>query len=311
MNNEACSIPKEPGEKDILSDLQRTVSASRLGLFLQCRLKFYFRYVLRLKKPKTPSLHVGISVHAVLKSWNKARWLQQPLTLKQAHDVFLDAWADTSEGSVIWEPGEENNEITTGWRLVDTYLRESHVPAELKPDAVEVPIEADLHQRGLPKLIGVLDLVQQNQIIDYKTSATTPNAEKVVHTTEIQTSAYAILYRYNTGQQETGLQLHHLVKLKNPKVVITTIQRLYSMLKGEAEFDAETEEGSGFDSAKPWKGEPPDVVYNAGIPPEFFDFVIVDTDRCFGSGDAVIGGCCTRSTLLCLALVVFLRGHFI
>ena len=60
------------------------------------------------------------------------------------------------------------------------------------------------------------------------------------------------------------------------KVVITTIQRLYSMLKGEAEFDAGNEEGSGFDSAKPWKGEPPDVVYNAGIPPEFFDFIIVD-----------------------------------
>jgi type I restriction enzyme R subunit len=60
------------------------------------------------------------------------------------------------------------------------------------------------------------------------------------------------------------------------KVVITTIQRLYSMLKGEVEFDAGNEEGSGFDSAKPWKGEPPDVVYNAGIPPEFFDFVVVD-----------------------------------
>jgi type I restriction enzyme R subunit len=60
------------------------------------------------------------------------------------------------------------------------------------------------------------------------------------------------------------------------KVVITTIQRLYSMLKGETEFDAENEEGSSFDTAKPWKGDPPDVVYNAGIPPEFFDFVIVD-----------------------------------
>jgi type I restriction enzyme R subunit len=60
------------------------------------------------------------------------------------------------------------------------------------------------------------------------------------------------------------------------KVVITTIQRLYSMLKGEPDFDAESEEGSGFDTAKPWKGEPPDVVYNAGIPPEFFDVVIVD-----------------------------------
>ncbi len=60
------------------------------------------------------------------------------------------------------------------------------------------------------------------------------------------------------------------------KVVITTIQRLYSMLKGEAEFDTANEEGSAFDSARPWKGDPPDVVYNKGIPPEFFDFVIVD-----------------------------------
>jgi type I restriction enzyme R subunit len=76
--------------------------------------------------------------------------------------------------------------------------------------------------------------------------------------------------------------LYTLQRLKtnsiNPaaKVVITTIQRLYSMLKGEAEFDEGNEEGSGFDSAKPWHGEPPDVVYNAGIPPEFFDFIIVD-----------------------------------
>jgi type I restriction enzyme R subunit len=60
------------------------------------------------------------------------------------------------------------------------------------------------------------------------------------------------------------------------KVVITTIQRLYSMLKGEAEFDAGNEEGSAFDTAKPWQGAPADVVYNAGIPPEFFDFIIVD-----------------------------------
>jgi type I restriction enzyme R subunit len=77
-------------------------------------------------------------------------------------------------------------------------------------------------------------------------------------------------------------QLYTVQRLKansiNPaaNVVITTIQRLYSMLKGEAEFDAGNEEGSGFDTAKPWEGEPPGVAYNADIPPEFFDFIIVD-----------------------------------
>ena len=59
-------------------------------------------------------------------------------------------------------------------------------------------------------------------------------------------------------------------------VVVTTIQRLYSMLKGEPEFDAAGEEGSAFDAAGPWRAESPEVAYNAAVPPEFFDFVIVD-----------------------------------
>ena len=38
----------------------------------------------------------------------------------------------------------------------------------------------------------------------------------------------------------------------------------------------ENEEASAFDTAKPCKRAATDVVYNAGIPPEFFDFIIVD-----------------------------------
>ena len=186
-------------------------------------MKFYFRYVLKLKKRKTPALHVGSAVHSVLKAWNKARWRNQPLTLKEVHANYLEAWADNTEGPVRWEDGEEEDDKTTGWRLLDTYLRESHVPADVKPDAVEVPVEANLGRQGLPKLIGVLDLVQQKQIVDYKTSSSTPNAEKVAHTSEVQTSSYSLLYRHNTGGTEAGVQLHHLVKLKNPKVVITQL----------------------------------------------------------------------------------------
>ncbi|MSP14038.1 MAG: DEAD/DEAH box helicase [Chloroflexi bacterium] len=60
------------------------------------------------------------------------------------------------------------------------------------------------------------------------------------------------------------------------KVVITTIQRLYSMLKGEEEFAEENEEGSLFESASPLLKEALPVVYNPRIPPETFDFIVVD-----------------------------------
>jgi len=59
------------------------------------------------------------------------------------------------------------------------------------------------------------------------------------------------------------------------RVCISTIQRLYSMLKGEAEFDAEMEEESLFD-VPPMASEPLDVIYSPQIPIETFDFIIID-----------------------------------
>ena len=220
---EALSVLPPPTESETIEHLRKTVSPSRLILFLQCRLKFWFRYVAGITKPKTPALHVGTAVHSVLRAWNKARWKSQPLTLKQLHDEFTKAWAN-AENPVQWEPGEEDEEKKTGWRLVETYIRESKIPESLKPDAVEVPVEADLQKHGLPKLIGVLDLVQSGKIIDYKTTGQTPNAEKVAHTNEVQTSSYAVLYREATGKRETGIELHHLVKTKSPKLVITAME---------------------------------------------------------------------------------------
>jgi len=64
------------------------------------------------------------------------------------------------------------------------------------------------------------------------------------------------------------------------RVCITTIQRLYSMLKGEAEYPAESEETSIFE-VLPKDLEPVKVEYNSNIPIEMFDFII--TDECHRS----------------------------
>ncbi len=60
------------------------------------------------------------------------------------------------------------------------------------------------------------------------------------------------------------------------KVVITTIQRLYSMLKGEPDLDPESEEASLFEFAGAAMKEPLPVVYNCAYPPEFFDVIVID-----------------------------------
>lgn len=64
------------------------------------------------------------------------------------------------------------------------------------------------------------------------------------------------------------------------RVCITTIQRLYSMLRGEAEFEEEVEEHSQFEEL-PADETPREVTYNPQIPIETFDFII--TDECHRS----------------------------
>ncbi|MCW8127557.1 DEAD/DEAH box helicase family protein [Microbulbifer halophilus] len=58
------------------------------------------------------------------------------------------------------------------------------------------------------------------------------------------------------------------------QVCISTIQRMYSLLKGE-ELDEATEEDNPAEK-KGLKKEPLPVIYNEKIPPEFFDFIIID-----------------------------------
>jgi len=64
------------------------------------------------------------------------------------------------------------------------------------------------------------------------------------------------------------------------RVCITTIQRLYSMLKGEPEFEPELEEQSTFE-VFPYGEAPKEVTYNPQIPIETFDFIV--TDECHRS----------------------------
>ena len=202
--------------------LTNVVSASRLNCFHTCRLKFYFRYVMEMVKPATAALFVGKAVHAALQQWSTARWRGQPHDAESLKAGFLMNWITGQEDApVAWDAGEEDEQQEKAWSLVDMYLRDTPIPSEEKPEAVEVRVEADLAKHGLPSLVGIIDLVRPGGwIVDFKTSAATPNAEHVIHRNETQLTAYGILYEEATGKKEAGFQLHHLVKTKVPKLVV-------------------------------------------------------------------------------------------
>ena len=74
-------------------------------------------------------------------------------------------------------------------------------------------------------------------------------------------------------------ELYNVQRLKSSyvandsQVCISTIQRMYSLLKGE-EMDEAAEEMNPAELTQP--RQPVPVVYNEKIPPEFFDFIVID-----------------------------------
>lgn len=204
--------------------LRNTISASRLGLFLKCRLAFCFRYIAQIQKAPTPSKHAGATVHAVLQNWNLCRWRGQPFEIECFRAVFESQWTTLQAGAAIRWDGEELAERQSSWAALQHYFTETPIRADERPEAVEVSVEADLGKYGLPTLIGFIDLVRSGgRIVDFKLVGKTPDAEKVAHTHEAQLTCYSLLYRDATGRKEAGVELHHLVRTKTPKLIITTL----------------------------------------------------------------------------------------
>ena len=105
--------------------------------------------------------------------------------------------------------------------MLHTYFTQSPIPPNEAAEGVEVSVEADL---GTTRLVGIIDLVRPGgRLVEFKTTGQTPNPEKAEHLHELQCSCYAVMYREATGQTESAVELHHLVKLKTPKLVVTAL----------------------------------------------------------------------------------------
>lgn len=213
------ALPSDPqsGPLDYLS-------ASRLKCWQECRLKFFFRYVERLPSSSSPALFVGKAIHYVLQQWNLARWRGQQADADTLKPVFDSYWENKPEEEVIFWDDSESDQREKAWGMLEHYFAHTPIPFEEKPEAVEVIVERDLDAHGLPPLRGVIDLVRAGGcIVDFKTSARSPDEGLAALLHETQLSTYALLYREATGKEESGFELQFLIKTKQPKLVVTSL----------------------------------------------------------------------------------------
>ena len=102
------------------------------------------RYVAGISKPPTAALHVGKTIHAVLQQWSLARWRGAPLDNDAIGAVFESAWTHPEGTPVMWDGEDETASKTNALAVIQTYLRETPIPLDEKPEGVEVSVEIDL-----------------------------------------------------------------------------------------------------------------------------------------------------------------------
>ena len=228
----AQSVPKGSQSNDPL----RYISASRLKCWQTCRRQFYFRYIECVQTPMAQALFVGQQGHEILRVWNWARWKDEPCDTEELHHVFDEQWQkEVDDNDIAWKGDADQAKVKAqAWSLLETYFAKPSVDPQEKPEGVEVRVECDLELPGAPPLLGIIDLVRPGgRIVDYKTAARTPDSDMAVHQHQTQLACYALLYRESTGQRETGFELHHLIKTKQPKLIVTTLDPMSASLERE------------------------------------------------------------------------------
>ena len=219
-------------------DLLRYLSASRLKCWQTCRRQFYYRYVECLTVPTAPALFIGRQIHEVLRLWNWGKWKNEPLSPGQLRAALVERWnADAATEFIPWKtPEDETTAKAQAWSMLETYFTECPVAPDEPPEGVEVEVECSLGA-GIPPLYGIIDLVRPGgRIVDYKSAARSPGEDMAAHQHATQLACYALLYRSATGELETGFELHHLIKTKVPKVVISTYGPMSAAMESELFF---------------------------------------------------------------------------
>ena len=149
-----------------------------------------------------------------------ARWRKQPFEIEKLKQVFDKGWAD--QGQINWD-GEELEQKTSAWAVLEKYFTDTPIKPNELPEAVEVPVEADLIKTWsscFDRRFGSCESWRKNCGLSNQLPRL-PDNDMALHQNGVQLDCYSILYREGTGKREASRELHHLIKTKVPKLVIT------------------------------------------------------------------------------------------
>lgn len=192
--------------------MRKHLSVTQVKMFLQCPLKYYFRYKEGIEVKPNSSLTMGRSVHKAIEEFYRKRMKGERADIGELFSFFWSEESKETEFKKEENPGALKDE---GVRLVQKYAEE--IAPTIKPREIEKEFEL-IFANVAYTLKGIIDLIEEDgTIVDHKCSKRSPSQADIDR--DIQLTAYQLGYRSLNNQDPAGLRLDYIVRNKTPKAL--------------------------------------------------------------------------------------------
>lgn len=204
------------------------LSSSKMNLYLQCSLKFKFRYIDKIPTLFKPSgLALGSAVHSALSWFHKERMNGREVVLEEFLKIFDADWYSQKVDTYIrYKEGEEEIKlVVVAKELLALYFQQKHNGTKGAEVPFSVPLINPSNGKGLGlNLEGFIDLIEDDDtIVEFKTSNQTMNQKDL--NGNLQLTAYSYAYEFLYQKPPKLIKVVDLVKTKKPKIIVLKTKR--------------------------------------------------------------------------------------
>ena len=201
--------------------MKKHLSVTQIKTFLQCPLKYFFRYKQGIKVRANSSLTMGKCVHCAIEEYYKKQMKEGKATEEDIKGMFDHAW-ETHVGDTDFKKDEGPGALKDeGLRLVKKYAED--IAPKVRPKELEKEFELKFENVAY-SLKGIIDLIEQDgTVVDHKCSKRSPNKYDIDR--DIQLSAYQIGYKSLYNKDPKQLRYDYIVRNKTPKTIQCQTER--------------------------------------------------------------------------------------
>ena len=191
------------------------LSPSQVRCFMDCQIRWWYKYVLKVPDAPTGNMALGRAVHSALcENFAQKADTREDLPTPGVIALFREAWVNEREQTEFRDEENPSELAATGEALVAKYM--DNLAPTIDPAVVELKVDGEI---GGVKVRGWIDLLDaKGRVIDIKTAKARPSSIEPMHKFQVATYSHLIAGASGEGRIDT------LVKTKTPQVISQNFQ---------------------------------------------------------------------------------------